>query len=37
MFEKMLCEKSFDSEGISSLKLIFCGADKLNPNIKKEV
>jgi long-chain acyl-CoA synthetase len=35
MFEKMLCEKSFDSEGISSLKLIFCGADKLNPNIKK--
>ncbi len=35
MFEKMLAEKGFDNGYLSSLLLIFCGSDRLNPNTKE--
>lgn len=36
MYSKLLLDKSFDGKYLSSLKLLFCGADKLNPKTKKE-
>lgn len=34
MFDKMLKDKDFDGRHLSSLKYIFCGADRLNPETK---
>jgi long-chain acyl-CoA synthetase len=36
MYEKIMKEKSFDGKYLSSLMYLFCGAEKLNPEIKKE-
>ncbi len=36
MFEKMLNERAFDGEYLSSLKYVFCGGDKLSSDLKQK-